>query len=614
LREAGRRQWRQRRRHGDTEDPIGTVADASVLQWPWPLVVSYAEMKGAGKAGQVGPSGTLPLPEGAREANVEAQAGGSGLQPGTLVGKYRIVERLGQGGMGVVYRAEHVDLGMLHALKTLAPELAQHPLARTRFLKEAKAAARIHHPHVVRIYDSGTHEGVPYFVMEHLEGEDLQTALSRTRLTVEQAAGIMLAVCAAIDEMHEAGLIHRDLKPGNIFLTRNTVGNIVPTVLDFGIVKPVQQGPLGPATDDGVLVGTPAYIAPEQLADLPAGEKSDQYALGVVLYRCVTGRLPFEAGSTIEIYRRIASHKFPAPREIRPELPADFERAILVAMDEHPKSRFPSVFELGRALLPFASAKQRAVWSDYYGSAKVPKASLSMPIPVAASSTWLPRIRPAMGAQIEARAGATEEILPPGAASPDLPTLTLPESLQGVAGGTLPQPLASPPVPEVAAAAVLRRRPHAYLVAGGAAIGVSLVAVVALLASFGRGPGGRGSDPVASPPVPVSRDVAPAKPSPTRPDPADRSLASDPPVRPAEGAVAAPPSKSGLTAVSGESGPRPERPVRSRPSRVVKKKRESHPASDGATAGATAPTETSPPPAKYPAVGRTAESKYPAVR
>jgi serine/threonine-protein kinase len=176
----------------------------------------------------------------------EREGGGDGngdggvpplLSAGTIVGRYRIIQLIGRGGMGVVYRAEHVDLGTLRALKTLAPELAHHPRARSRFLKEAKAAARIEHPHVVKVFDCGEHEGTPFFVMDHLDGEDLESLLTRSTLTAERTAGIMLAICAAISEMHQEALIHRDLKPGNIFLARNKVRDIVPTVLDFGIAS-----------------------------------------------------------------------------------------------------------------------------------------------------------------------------------------------------------------------------------------------------------------------------------------------------------------------------------------------------------------------------------------
>jgi serine/threonine protein kinase len=333
---------------------------------------------------------------GAGEIGGHADPAGD-LAPGTILGKYRIVELIGRGGMGVVYRAEHVDLGMLRALKTLAGGLAHHPHARSRFLKEARAAAQINHPHVVRVFDCGEHEGVPFFVMEHLDGEDLESAAHRMTLTVEQIAGIMLAVCAAIAEMHAEGLIHRDLKPTNIFLARNKLGDIVPTVLDFGIARPIERGPSATRTQDGAIVGTAHYMSPEQLADLPAGECTDQYSLGVTIYRCAAGALPFEGGSDLAVYRQIAAFQFRRPRALRPELPVDFEDLILRAMSERPADRFASVYDLGRELLKFASTKHRTLWTDYYSRVRFPKSPVSMPIPVANSAGWLPRPEAAPG-------------------------------------------------------------------------------------------------------------------------------------------------------------------------------------------------------------------------
>ena len=328
------------------------------------------------------------------------------LSAGTIVGRYRIIQLIGRGGMGVVYRAEHVDLGTLRALKTLAPELAHHPRARSRFLKEAKAAARIEHPHVVKVFDFGEHEGIPFFVMDHLDGEDLESLLTRSTFTAERTAGIMLAICAAISEMHQEGLIHRDLKPGNIFLARNKVRDIVPTVLDFGIARAIERGPTATRTQDGVIIGTAHYIAPEQLLDLPASELTDQYALGVVLYRCVTGRLPFTGDQTMSVYRRIAIFEPARPREICPELPAAFEDLIVRAMSERPADRFASMYELGKALLPFASPKHRAVWFEYYDRQRSATGLVSMPISVAESAAWWARVP----AELALKPGATESL------------------------------------------------------------------------------------------------------------------------------------------------------------------------------------------------------------
>jgi len=372
------------------------------------------------------------------------------LSAGTIVGRYRIIQLIGRGGMGVVYRAEHLDLGTLRALKMLAPELAHHPGARSRFLKEAKAAARIEHPHVVKVFDCGEHEGVPFFVMDYLDGEDLESLLGRSTLTTERTAGIMLAICAAISEMHQEGLIHRDLKPGNIFLARNKVRDIVPTVLDFGIARAIERAPTATRTQTGVVLGTAHYIAPEQLLDLPVSELTDQYALGVVLYRCVTGMLPFTGDQAMSIYRRIAIFEPARPSEIRPELPAAFEDLIVRAMSERPSDRFASTFELGKALLPFASPKHRTVWLNYYDRQRSTQGFVSMPIPVAESAAWWARAPAQLAFERKTESAgraAGEHPVPAVGGSAPLPrTIPLPierTQLAPAAGGTKPYPLDS---------------------------------------------------------------------------------------------------------------------------------------------------------------------------
>jgi serine/threonine-protein kinase len=492
------------------------------------------------------------------------------LASGSIVGKYRILELIGRGGMGVVYRAEHVDLGMLHALKTLAPELARHPQAQARFLKEARAAARINHPHVIRIFDCGTHDGLPFFVMEHLEGEDLGAILARTRLTVEQTAGIMLAVCAAISEMHRDGFIHRDLKPGNIFLARDKVGNIVPTVLDFGIVKPIEPGPSAARTQDGALVGTPHYISPEQVSDLPAGERSDQYALGVILYQCATGRVPFDGDTALTVMRQIASYRFPPPRSVRPDIHPDFEAVVLKAMSERAADRYPSVYHLGNALLPLAAPKHQAVWAEFYDRVRSPRVSLPMAIPLASSAAWLPLS--------------------------DRTTQVAPEAMR-------------PPPPR-------RRSSRRALLLGVAALAAGAAAVwmrehrssqrasasepePALARSAEPAQAGPGAPPPAAPPARAAGAPAIAAPAPATPPPAT------PPVAPA----AATPPAAGRAEAPAARAPRSRRgPARARaPERPAPGAAAAAAAGDAATAAAdqsptTSPAVEDPPDSDYPAM------------
>jgi serine/threonine-protein kinase len=217
------------------------------------------------------------------------------LLVGTMLGKYRIGRRLGSGGMGVVYQATHVEIGKEVALKVLGADLAEGTRARARFLREAAAASKIDHPNVVRVTDYGADGPVPYIVMELLRGEDLSGLLRRHRrgLPVVEAANILLAVCAAVFTAHQARVIHRDLKPRNIFLARTRMFEVGPKILDFGISKLEGEGedgqPSQSLTEPGYLLGTPHYLSPEQVAGRSADARSDQYALGVVLFECLTG-------------------------------------------------------------------------------------------------------------------------------------------------------------------------------------------------------------------------------------------------------------------------------------------------------------------------------------
>ncbi|MFO0625529.1 MAG: serine/threonine-protein kinase [Polyangiales bacterium] len=220
----------------------------------------------------------------------------SALRDGAQLGRYRVLRRIGSGGMATVYEAEHGDLEKRVALKTLHPALTLDPEARARFLREGRAAARIRHPNVVEVFDVGQEGDTLYLVMEHLAGEDLGTLLGREgSLGVERLVDLLLPVIAAVMTAHEAGVVHRDLKPENIFLARARNGTTVPKVLDFGISKLSGVGAGPRLTGSAAMLGTPVYMSPEQARSGHVDARSDQYALGVILYECATGVLPFQA-------------------------------------------------------------------------------------------------------------------------------------------------------------------------------------------------------------------------------------------------------------------------------------------------------------------------------
>ena len=324
------------------------------------------------------------------------------LAPGTVLGKYNIIRLLGSGGMGAVYEATHTEIGKKVAIKVLSPLIAAVPGARARFLREAQLTSRVRHPHIVDVADMGSDGGNTYLVMEFLHGEDLAQRLERLGpVGIEELADIMLPVCSAVAAAHAAGITHRDLKPQNIFLAAGT-RRVHPKVLDFGISKgndAVTQA--GTLTGTGAMIGTPYYLAPEQIMDSKsAGSASDQYALGIILYECLTGKRPYDGDNLFVVFQGIVGGTPRRPRELRPEIPPEMEEVTLRAMRSDPKLRFPTIEDFGRALLPFASARARMIWDEAFsggatGADSAPPgrpsiAVLPTPTPPTRASTLMP--------------------------------------------------------------------------------------------------------------------------------------------------------------------------------------------------------------------------------
>jgi eukaryotic-like serine/threonine-protein kinase len=288
------------------------------------------------------------------------------LPPGTELGRYRIARLMGRGGMGAVYEGVHRDLKKRVAIKTLHPAVAASAEARARFLREGQAASRIQHPNVVDVTDVGTEGNITYLVMEFLEGEDLAALLERRgALPIAESVDILLQVLGAIAVAHEEGVVHRDLKPGNLFMERTRHGGSKPVVLDFGISKLSARGGGNTLalTGTGAAMGTPYYVAPEQFRSAAGADgRSDQYALGAILYECVAGQRAHQGDSIYEVIRSVAEGSFRRPRDHRPDLPPALEEAILRAMQLDPAARFPSVSAFGQAILPFASMGVREQW------------------------------------------------------------------------------------------------------------------------------------------------------------------------------------------------------------------------------------------------------------
>jgi serine/threonine protein kinase len=317
------------------------------------------------------PSPLTGVPTASFASDVQRPSEEAELLPvGFNLGNYVIRACVGRGSMGVVYRAEHLLLKKSVALKAMSASLLPNAEARQRFLREAQAAAAIKHPHVVDITDVGVDQGTPYLVMELLDGHDLEHHLEhQPPLTNQELVALALPLIAALGAAHDAGVVHRDLKPGNIFLARGVDGGVVPKLLDFGVSKfanLLAQQDLA-ATPFDQLLGSPLYLPPEALQGARAlSVRSDQYSLAVVLYECVTGRPPFVGESLLGLLNAIAHGVFDPPRRVSPETSELVERVILRAMSADPDQRFDHIRDLGRDLLQVADLRTRTLWNPTF--------------------------------------------------------------------------------------------------------------------------------------------------------------------------------------------------------------------------------------------------------
>ncbi|WP_438011715.1 protein kinase [Sorangium sp. So ce321] len=267
-----------------------------------------------------------------------------------IAGRYRLERMLARGGMGSIWVARHLQLDVGVAVKLMASEYAASTTARARFEREARAAAQLKIPNVVHVHDYGIEDDTPFLVMELLEGEDLETRLAREgRLTGAATLTIVTQVCKALRRAHETGVIHRDLKPANLFLSRQDEDELV-KVLDFGIAKAEGMLLAGKETKTGTLVGSPYYMSPEQVRRSKSlDRRSDLWSVGVIIYRCLTGRLPFPGEEIGEVFVAICTEDFPLPSSLAPELGPEVDRFFARALMRDPEHRFQSASELAEA-------------------------------------------------------------------------------------------------------------------------------------------------------------------------------------------------------------------------------------------------------------------------
>jgi serine/threonine-protein kinase len=444
-------------------------------------------------------------------------------KPGdVLVGKYRIGRILGEGGMGIVVEAMHLQLRQPVALKFMLPKALGNKEAIARFEREARAAVRLKSPHVAKVLDTGTLEnGAPYMVMEYLEGRTLSSLVRQTEGGLPEAEAIeyFLQACEGVAEAHALGVVHRDLKPSNMFLTTAADGSPTIKVLDFGVSK---LGPLATTTDGGesegevtkteAVVGSPLYMSPEQMkSSRDVDHRTDVWSLGVSLFEMLTGKVPFVADSIHQQYTLLMVEAPPKPSDRRPGLSPGLDDVVLRCLQREREARFADVGELAAALAPFAPESARSSIERIQRTLAADRSGKSGPFP------RVPSIPP--------RGGSTSRDSVPAVKTPPPPPPTPRTDVTW--GGTTTGK--EPP-----------RRSRAAIIVVSA---VALAAVgVVLVLSLARGP-----SPVDAPIAPATSAAAPSATTPEARATAPASAPTASAAAPATVAASAPPSATAKT-------------------------------------------------------------------
>ena len=405
-----------------------------------------------------------------------------GLVGAVLDGRYKVIEPIAEGAMGCVYRAERLKLGRAVAIKLMHEELPDQLSSRERFEREAKLMALLEHPHCVSVIDFGVHDGKPFLVMDLVRGTSLLDVIARSgALDVPRAAELTRQILSGLAHAHELGIIHRDIKPANLMLTTTTGLGEQIRILDFGLARPTE--PTSTKLTTGIAVGTPNYMAPEQCQGQQVDERTDLYAVGVVLFEMLTGKKPFLADDPVAVVRKHMKDPPPTLAAVAPGDYGDFEAVVACALAKAPADRYASAHDMSAAI--DAALASRKSFGHAVPQAIGPAASKPQ---VATASGWnvpepsVPVTEPVAGSFSAAASGVlaavTDSSPPPSPLSPPSPPST-PSS---------PSPPSRPARPGASLPPALRRflstlpfSPRQLTIIGGVLGAILVIGIIASL-------------------------------------------------------------------------------------------------------------------------------------